>query len=351
MYGKYLKIIIAIISVLTLISIGYWRSPTGTSDVVRREFTTMGTHLSITAHPDSSQARQAITEAYREAERLNRKYSTHREDSLVSEIKNQAPEPVEVDEEFIFLLEKARDFWEATGGKFDITVGPLVELWGFYRQEESIPSPEEINDAKNQVGLDQVKLMDERVRLASEEMRLDFGAFVKGYAADRMAEVLREGGVENFLVNLGGNIYAGGESPDQKPWTIGLRDPRQSGEINGVIEISDAGVATSGDYERMFVHEGKRYAHIIDPITGRPVEGTAAVTTVASDALTADLFSTSLFLTGPSPYAENEKLKGYLFASVDNGELKFKVTEGLQNFLVSTRGSLENYELIDKTSF
>ncbi len=348
MNHKHLKIIIAIIAVLTLILIGYWRSLPGEINVASGEFTTMGTYLSITAHPDSSRTREAIKQAYQETERLNKKYSTHREDSLISNIKDRAPEPVEVDEEFIFLLEKARNFWEVTGGKFDITVGPLVELWGFYRQEDSIPAPEEISETKKQVGFDKIKVENRRISLPSEKMRLDFGAFVKGYAADRMAKILRDNGVENFLVNLGGNIYAGGKSPDNTGWTIGLRDPRQTEKINGVIKISDAGVATSGDYERMFIHEGERYAHIIDPLAGRPVKGTAAVTTIAPDALTADLFSTSLFLTGPAAYAGTGELKGFLLARADNDQLEFRVTRDFANKLISVEGSLENYRLIEE---
>lgn len=259
----------------------------------------MGTILSFTVYPGDERSRLAVDGATAEIERLNEVFSTYRETSLVSTVNRSGAVGTTVTEEFLAMLEESRRMWRLTDGRFDITVGPLMKLWGFERRSGRVPAPDSIARLLPAVGFGKVEVGGETVRLTAPGMALDFGAVVKGYAADRAAAILKSRGIENFMIDLGGNIVVAGAPPGRPAWRIGIRDPRNLERIVGVLALRDAAVATSGDYERMFEVDGKRYAHIVDPRTGYPVEEMAAVTVIAADGLTADLFSTALFLCGP----------------------------------------------------
>ncbi len=315
------------------------------AELIRRDFTTMGTFLRIMVR--DAAAAEAVEEAYEEVERINHLFSNYRDDSLTSKINNNPGELVEVTPEFMKLLEQAKKYHDKSDGLFDITVGPLVDLWGFYRQEENIPEKDEIAHARELVGLHQLEITDTNVILPREEMHLDFGALAKGYAVDRASKVLREAGFNNHLINLGGNIYAGGYGPEDEKWTIGIQNPRAQNEIDAVLNVSDAGVGTSGDYERTFFHEGERYSHIINPVSGRPVQGVAATTVVADDALEADLLSTSLYLTTAEKGLMEIEHDTFLVAKTDKDELSYSVTPDFQKLLSEKREAVRNAEMID----
>jgi thiamine biosynthesis lipoprotein ApbE len=143
-----------------------------------------------------------------------------------------------------------------------------------------------------------VSAVDSTVKLASPGMQMDLGAITPGYAVDRAIQVLKNAGIRNALVNAGGEIYSIGFPPKRKAWRIGIRHPRKPGELLGVIELSERGVSTSGDYENFFEVDGRKYCHIIDPKTGRPVQGIMSVTVIAKNTTEADALSTALFPLG-----------------------------------------------------
>ena len=332
------KIFVAKYFILLLIIVGlfggllYLRSKSQ-APLLQRNFTTMGTFLTISVYPQEPATERAISAAYQEIERINKVFSTYREDSLTSRLRKARGETVEITPEFYKLLERAQKIYHQTDGKFDITVGPLVDLWGFYRENQQLPEPDQIDAKKQLVGFDQINFSDSHARLGMPGMRLDFGALAKGYAVDRAAAILVEQGLENFLINLGGNIYAAGQSPDNQPWRIGVQNPRAE-KIDGIVELSNSGVGTSGDYERTFIHEGQRYSHIIDPMTGYPLQGVAATTVVAEDALTADILSTALYLTGDTRGWKNLDANKFMLVRTENGELNYYSTESFQNLFI-----------------
>jgi len=259
-----------------------------------------------------------------EAERIERKYSRFLETSLVSRINRAAGRTsVAVDAETVRLVEKALDLAQRTHGAFDPTVGVLRRAWRW--SEKRVPSREEIGALLPLVDHRAVSVADGTVMLKREGMELDLGGIGKEYAVDRIADLLEESGVESAIVNLSGDIACVRARGDGRPWRIGVLDPRDRGRCPFSVRLScGGGVASSGDYERFFVLDGRRYHHLLDARTGWPACGVAATTVVAATALEAGLAATTAFLLGPEDglhYLEDvEGIEGVIFT--DDGALR-----------------------------
>lgn len=204
------------------------------------------------------------------------------------------------------VLARAADLSRASGGRFDPAIGGLVRLWGFSKDDAPPEEPPEADEIAAELArakpLDAVLRGDGRIA-ASRGLAIDLGGFAKGVAVDRAIGQLRAAGVENAIVNAGGDLRAIGRHGD-RPWRIGIRDPRSTAVL-AVIEIAgDEAVFTSGDYERYFVHEGTRYHHILDPQSGWPARGLASVTVLDQLADRADAAATALFVAGPRDWLE-----------------------------------------------
>lgn len=204
------------------------------------------------------------------------------------------------------LVEPAKRLYRDSHGLFNPALGRLVRLWGFHQDErpEGTPPPaEEAIDALLAAGpdMDDVQLEGIRMRSTNAAVQLDMGGFAKGVAVDRVIAALRELGIENAIVNAGGDLRAIGR-PGDRPWRIGLRHPSGEGVLAALEVSGDESVFTSGAYERYFEHEGRRYHHILDPRTGYPAEGSVSVTVIHPDAATADAAATALFVAGPGDW-------------------------------------------------
>lgn len=267
----------------------------------QREFL-MGTVVDITVHNrDAAAAGKAVEEAFAEAKRLEGMLSIYRPDSEVTRVNRSAgKEAVRVSEETFYIIEKAVEFSVISGGAFDITVLPLVELWDF-PDGGRVPSDEEISEALELAGYRGILLdrEDSSVKLTREGMKIDLGAVAKGFVVDRMADILRGAGMSGALVNAGGDIYALGTSYSGGGWRVGLRHPREKQKIVDVFTLEGRAAATSGDYERYFTLDGERYSHIIDPVSGRPARGVMSATVLAETCMEADALATMLFVLGP----------------------------------------------------
>ena len=203
-------------------------------------------------------------------------------------------------------LTAARNAWKLTDGAFDISVGPLMDLWGFHGRRQSLPDDEEIRRAVECVGLDKVRFDDERrtVRFTRPGMRLDFGGLAKGIACDRAAAFLLENGIDVFLLDFGGNIRLSEKTPrGQRRFSIGIRDPLHRDSVIAVRQLAGVTVSTSGNYERSRIIGGTRVGHIMDPRTGRPGQCFRSVTAVTPSGADADALSTAVFVGGV-PLAE-----------------------------------------------
>lgn len=209
--------------------------------------------------------------------------------------------PTVVDREVAAVLQLAGEVHAASGGAFDVTVEPLVRLWGFLGGTPRVPAPEALTAARTLVGWDRVGFEPATAQLTLPAgMRLDLGGIAKGYGVDRVAARLRAAGVSDALVDLTGNMAALGSAPGHEGWVIGIRDPQDRGPYLATIRLRDQCVSTSGDYVQFVSRGGQRLGHILDPRTGWPASGLSSATVVAASAAAADAWSTALFVLGPS---------------------------------------------------
>lgn len=206
------------------------------------------------------------------------------------------------------VLQLSHRYARISEGRFDPTVLPLMQLWGFHggKCPDHIPGADQVELVRRVTGYDRLIFgPGQSVRLAGAGMQVDLGGIAKGYAVDVCSRRLREAGASDVLINLGGNMLCHGQAAPGRPWTIGIRNPFRTDEILGRFALPDGmAVATSGNYERFVEIDGKRHAHILDPRTGSPVCGMAGVTVISPSAAEADAVSTALFVAGPGDAAE-----------------------------------------------
>ncbi len=182
-----------------------------------------------------------------------------------------------------------------SGGCFDITVAPLSRVWGFFNKSYYVPAPEVIKSTLIHIGMKKIKI-ENRSLVLLPEMGLDWGGIAKGYAIDLASQSLIELGISNGFINAGGDLYCWGINPEDELWQIGVKHPRKDG-ILGVLELSQLGAATSGDYQRYFERDGVRYHHIFNPKTGYPAQGKQSVTVIGPETVLCDALSTAIFVS------------------------------------------------------
>ncbi len=252
---------------------------------------------------DEAGTRGAFAEAFREFGRLERLMSVWREDSDLSRVNRAAGDrPVPVSSEVREALAVARQISDWTGGKFDVTFGALSDLWRFDQdQDSSVPDPDQVRRRLPLIDYRRL-LVDDRAGtafLARAGMRAHLGGIGKGYAIDRAVRILRDRGLADFMIQAGGDLYVAGRRGD-RPWRLGIKDPRgPGGQSFASVELTDSTFSTSGDYERFFIKDGRRYHHILDADTGEPARGCRSVTIAAPRAVLADGLSTGVFAMGP----------------------------------------------------
>jgi len=241
---------------------------------------------------------RAAARARHEIDRLERKYTRFRDDSFTARINAAAGDAdgCIVDDETAALLDYAEAAWRESDGRFDLTSGVLRRCWDF--KSGRLPTEAELARVLERVGWHHVRWERPRLVLGRPGMELDFGGLVKEYAADRAAEVLRLHGVASALVDLGGDIRVLGSRPGGEPWWVGIRDPRSPDRALTSVPMREGAITTSGDYERFMVVDGVRYAHLLDPRTGWPVEGLRSVTVLAPLCIVAGSATTIAMLQG-----------------------------------------------------
>jgi thiamine biosynthesis lipoprotein len=261
------------------------------------EFTSMGCPCALHAEvADAAVARVAYAAVVAECERLDRKYSHYRDDSLLAHIAASGHAGIDLDAETCNLLDFANTLHVQSNGLFDITAGALTRLWDARRGR--VPNAREIAEARAITGWQHVEYARPHLRLRAPGMRLDLGGIVKEYAADRCAALCSEAGLDSGVVDLGGDLALIGPHRDGSPWIVGIKAPRKPGQMAARIELPRGGLATSGDYERALIVDGRRYSHIVDPRCGIPVQGFASVSVVAESCLVAGAAATLAMLMG-----------------------------------------------------
>jgi len=269
---------------------------------VQRTETIMGTQVSITvAATSGEEAEAAIGAGMAEVRRLDAMMSLYKDASEITKVNLAAGTvPVKVSPEMIEVVEYAAKISELSGGVFDVTVGPLVVLWQMRLKEGKVPSDEEIAGVRPLVNYRNI-VIDKRAStlfLKKKGMIMDLGG-MKGYIADRVADLMKRRGISNALIAIAGDIWALGRREDGNLWRIGVQHPREKDRTLSVLELSDRYVCTSGDYERFVIREKKRYHHIIDPRTGRPSTGVISVTLIGKEGAVIDPLAKVPFILGP----------------------------------------------------
>lgn len=275
---------------------------------------------------------------------LDRQLSGYRPDTALTRL-NNAPvgEWVELPPHLGAVLRFGRQLHAETGGAFDLTVGPLVRLWGFGAAEprSTLPTDAEIATAKARTGADRLEISADGTRVRRlAAVTVDVDAVAPGYAADVLAGWLDAHGLPDHLVEIGGEMRAGGRRPDGGGWRVGIERPVAArGDVEQVIAVREGGIATSGDYRDYFEVAGQRYSHTLDPATGRPVaHDLASVTVIAHDGLSADGYATALMVLGPErgmAWADARRLPVFMIIRTANGELIERYNETFRPFLVA----------------
>ena len=293
----------------------------------------MGTVTEITLIADDEEAaNKAALRAFQEMKRIETLMSPWFDSSDVTRINRSAgKERVKVSPETFGVIQKAQEISELSEGGFDITVGPLTELWRKAREKKTPPSTEDVKEKLNLVYFKNIEMDQEgKVFLKKKGMAIDLGGIAKGYAVDRAFNLLKSLGYINLIVNAGGDLRVGGLKNNQ-PWSIGIQNPRESQKILARISVSDMAVITSGDYEKYFIYQDKRYHHIFNPKDGFPPEGCQSVTIVTKDCITADGLATAVFVLGAKKgYSLCQKLEGVDCLIVDK-EGKISFSPGLKD--------------------
>ena len=264
----------------------------------------MGSTYTIKLYGDERIAMEAAADAALDAAQdIAGLLSNYRPDSQWSEVNRFAAErPVKVSEELFGLLAACWEYSRASEGAFDISVGPLMKVWGFYKGTGHLPHRAEVSAALTKVGYRHIQLdpAARTVRFDRPGVEIDPGGIGKGYAVDRMVDVLRQKGVKAALVaGSGSSIYGMGTPPDEpRGWRVLIKDPANPNRTNAEVFLKDMSMSTSGSYEKFFEAEGRRYSHIMDPRTGFPAQGSASVSVIASRTLDSEAWAKPFFVNG-----------------------------------------------------
>jgi thiamine biosynthesis lipoprotein len=254
--------------------------------------------------PDAQNLPSVVNDAFDEVDRIDRLMSHYKADSPLSRINREAGRhAVPVEPELFDFIADAMRYNRQSGGAFDITVGPLMKAWGFFRGEGRMPSAGELADARRVVGATHVLLdaQAKTIRFDEPGVELDLGGIAKGYAVDRAAGVLRARGISSALISAGGStIYALGAPPGREGWDIAIQDPIDTRKEARTVQLKDRALSVAGSSEKAFEFEGVRYSHIMDPRSGRPVQGVLSVAVLTNSGTAGDALDDALFVLGPS---------------------------------------------------
>lgn len=282
----------------------------------------MGSVYTIVAYgEDRGKLLAAVDQAFEEVRRLDRMMSNYRAESELSRVNREASrDPVRVSEELFHLLEACQGYFRASEGAFDISVGPLMKIWGFYKGSGRLPHRAEVRGVQSRIGFDKVELdsRSQTVHFKVDGMELDPGGIGKGYAVDRIVDILKTSGTNSALVSAGNSsIYALGAPPNEKGWKISIRHPRDTARQVDEVVLKDFSLSTSGTSEKFFRAEGKIYSHIMDPRTGFPAQGVLSVSVLAAKTLDSEAWTKPVFINGREWTAKhlrtNPKMKDFRF--------------------------------------
>ena len=268
--------------------------------------------------------------------------SPYNPSSIITRINHN--EDTVLNEHFVHVFNLAQQISSETQGAFDITVAPLVNAWGFGFKHSIDIEPSVIDSLRQFVGYQKIKLEDGKIIKEDERTMLDCSAIAKGYGVDRVARLLDQKGVKNYMVDIGGEVVLKGKNPRMKNWRIGINKPVEDSlsvnqELQTILEVSDVGMATSGNYRKFYYKDGKRYAHTIDPRIGTPVQhNILSATVIAKDCTSADAYATAFMVMGlekAKAFCEaHPELHAYFICDGEGESYEIFATPGMEKFIV-----------------
>ncbi len=302
---------------------------------VKLEGLAQGTYYAVTYYDKNGTNHQASIDSFFKAFDLSA--SVYLNESVISRFNNN-DSTVIADEAFTNVFNKAMEVSEKTDGAFDITIMPLVNAWGFGFTDPMKVGQKQVDSLLPYVNYRNVSLINGRLVKKYPEIKVDFNAIAQGYSADLIGEMLEARGIENYLVDVGGEVLAKGKKAGNKPWKVGIEKPTKDADdprvLNAVVNLTDKALATSGNYRRFFIKDGIRYSHTLDPKTGFPVKHTVlSVSVLANDCMTADAYATAFMVMGLEKTQEfisrNPGIDAYLIYSDTSGALKTWASPGI----------------------
>lgn len=287
-----------------------------------------GTYIQMIVYSENEkEAHEAVNAAFDRIGEIDSKYNSKTRGSVIYNLNNSEKKEAVLDEEGVMLFQEVGRVYKLSHGKYDITISPLLETWGFYSDgRENIPSREELDKALKQIDFSKVELKNNIIKINEPIKEIDTGSFLKGYAVEEAKKVLAEKGIKNAFVSSVSSISTIGGKPDGTPWKIGIQNPDVSNEILGVAEVEGRALGISGDYQIYVEINGKKYHHIMDKETGYPIDNRKLVVVVCDSAFLADMYSTAFFsMTAEEifDFAEKENIEVMI---VDNSN-KVKMTK------------------------
>ena len=280
-------------------------SATAQTNLIRYEDSriSMACTYSIAVYGNNeTQLRQIVNEAFDEVDRIDRLMSHYKPDSPLSQLNREAAKhPVKVERELFEFLSDCRQLSRNSSGAFDITVGPLMKAWGFFRGEGRMPAKSELAKVKEVIGYQHLifNYQDSTIQFDREGMELDLGGVAKGYAVDQVKAILQTNNIRRALISAGGStIYALGSPPESDAWDVNIQDPLDTRKIATTVKLNNQALSVSGSTERFFELNGKRYSHIMDPRTGRPVMNVLSVAVVTERGMAGDALDNAFYVLG-----------------------------------------------------
>lgn len=295
------KLIAMVLTLSLLFTLTACTTNENTTSVTDTQFK-FNTVMTITLYGYNDQA--IFTDIWALFDRMENSYSANIEDSDVSRFNNNlTTEPVEMPTDIVKMVALGKTYSEKSQGAFDLTIEPIVKMWGISTENPRVPSQEEIDTALPHVNYKNIvaDVQNNTLQKLDPNVHIDLGAIAKGYAADQCAAFLREKGINSAILNLGGNIYALGNKAKNTPWNVGIQSPipGETGELMGTVKATEKSIVTSGSYERYFEQDGVTYHHILNPSTGFPVESELISVSIISDlSVEGDILSTTAFSLG-----------------------------------------------------
>lgn len=256
-----------------------------------------GTYIQMIVFSENKEkAENAMNAAFEKIDELDRKYNSKTKNSIIYNLNHSNEREVKLDDEGIMLFNEVKKIYDMSNGKYDVTISPLLDTWGFDKNgRENIPSNQEIQDALSVIGFDKVIIDNDKLILNNSVKEIDTGSFLKGYAVEKAKEVLEENGIKNGFISSISSIATIGGKVDGTPWKIGVQNPSDLEKILGIVEVENKSLGISGDYQTYVEIKGKKYHHIMDKNTGYPVEDKKLVVVICDSAFQADMYSTAFF--------------------------------------------------------